>query len=844
MYQTSIYFNDKIQVIPSGSKKWTARKTIKKALYIKQQDRFSLNINQIQLLSFYQKRESYFNIQLFVDHNIFYVVKVNTVKSCSCFVKSFIEFTITNSFQSNNTLAVLNTSSIITSIENQFYNNRSIYLSSRFTSIFFQQVGYHQLQSLYIYSIQSITGSNKVSISKQYIDKGLSFFLPSIFGFSGSYFDFFNQSNWHIRYVYARKLVALSKYEITFNPYTERDFNFFIKLYARKQSYKLINSTCVGIFSQIASLSKFFRFVSWVKGKNLISIGSKGKLKYDFNKKLVFTKIKKIIKKVQFNSFNIKSQQQPIFKKKIYLNKKYKKKFPALFLRLQNSGFSFLDRSKSNYFTEYYNTIKKITKSAEHGLTLVNKNESRRFNRYLRFSVKKTKNKARLRKYILNTNNYKAISNNDFQKNIGKLGRIYQVNQINTLSRLRKKKEFLDGFKVNIPFGSNLFFRQKAIKTNSIYNKTSKSFKNYKFAEVSTKKIFRFKNSNLKSLKTLSKKKSIYSFSRGFYPMTKRLFFSVQGQIAGLFNKRIYRKITPQTFGIKLKGNTSNIGVFSRRRFNQLKNLVLRRTDTRRSLYRINGISFTRFIFNKESLTKLLKWHSSVVSSNNQPEISIIRKVINELSQAGPFNKNVKTSSAFLRSIERERVSRFRYVAVYIQDLIRVTFFAIYIKKASFLASFFAFTLGKLPRNRKETTFLRFLIKLLKVFSSQRKEMLGVRIRFQGRVNRWRRTKHILGEKGVIPFYTYRSRMDYGSAQAITRKGAQGIKIWLCYQSYFSTDLKKAIYSYMSIPKLLVTENKDFYAINQQPFKQLQNNNKQKITIFKYQQQFNNKVRF
>ncbi len=48
----------------------------------------------------------------------------------------------------------------------------------------------------------------------------------------------------------------------------------------------------------------------------------------------------------------------------------------------------------------------------------------------------------------------------------------------------------------------------------------------------------------------------------------------------------------------------------------------------------------------------------------------------------------------------------------------------------------------------------------------------------------------------------------------------------------------------MSIPKLLVTENKDFYAINQQPFKQLQNNNKQKITIFKYQQQFNNKVRF
>ena len=59
-----------------------------------------------------------------------------------------------------------------------------------------------------------------------------------------------------------------------------------------------------------------------------------------------------------------------------------------------------------------------------------------------------------------------------------------------------------------------------------------------------------------------------------------------------------------------------------------------------------------------------------------------------------------------------------------------------YLKKATFLVSFFSFVLAKLPRNRKETQFLRFLIKLVKIFSTHRKEMLGLRIRFQGRVNR------------------------------------------------------------------------------------------------------------
>jgi hypothetical protein len=93
-------------------------------------------------------------------------------------------------------------------------------------------------------------------------------------------------------------------------------------------------------------------------------------------------------------------------------------------------------------------------------------------------------------------------------------------------------------------------------------------------------------------------------------------------------------------------------------------------------------------------------------------------------------------SVRFLRHLEQERSSRFQYVAVQIPDLLRVSFTCRYFKKPAVLATLFAQTLSSLPRNRKETQFLRFLRKVVKVFSAQRTERLGVRLRFKGRVNR------------------------------------------------------------------------------------------------------------
>jgi len=102
-------------------------------------------------------------------------------------------------------------------------------------------------------------------------------------------------------------------------------------------------------------------------------------------------------------------------------------------------------------------------------------------------------------------------------------------------------------------------------------------------------------------------------------------------------------------------------------------------------------------------------------------------------------NKLIKKkirSFTFFSYLQKKIEARYHNVAIYIKDLVRITFFCRYLKKANFMANFYAILLAKLPRKRKETQLIKFFVKILKVFSVQRTERIAIRLRFQGRVNR------------------------------------------------------------------------------------------------------------
>ena len=249
------------------------------------------------------------------------------------------------------------------------------------------------------------------------------------------------------------------------------------------------------------------------------------------------------------------------------------------------------------------------------------------------------------------------------------------------------------------------------------------------------------------------------------------------------FYAKTYAKTTlPHSFSFQRYPTDFKETIVNVSQFSQIKNVLSLITNSRFSFYQINALSLARYAFDEETKNKNIEV--------DQPD-----------KQAPTLLFKSKKSYFFLSQLEQKLESRYRYVAVHIKDRVRVSFFAIYLKKANFLATFYAFVLSKLPRKRKETKLISFMITLLKIFSAERKEIIGVRIRFQGRLNRWRRTKHIVGKKGRLYDYSHNNYMDFGIGQAITRKGTQGIRIWLAYKPEFAMQRQKAIVNYIALPR-------------------------------------------
>jgi ribosomal protein S3 len=94
-------------------------------------------------------------------------------------------------------------------------------------------------------------------------------------------------------------------------------------------------------------------------------------------------------------------------------------------------------------------------------------------------------------------------------------------------------------------------------------------------------------------------------------------------------------------------------------------------------------------------------------------------------------------------------------------------------------------------------------VKTLKSFANQRSEITGLRIKFRGRVNRWRRTKSIVGSTKYITFQSIHSRLEYGTAKAINKKGVIGIRLWIAYAATFQYTLKNATFNYTNYSRIL-----------------------------------------
>ena len=134
-------------------------------------------------------------------------------------------------------------------------------------------------------------------------------------------------------------------------------------------------------------------------------------------------------------------------------------------------------------------------------------------------------------------------------------------------------------------------------------------------------------------------------------------------------------------------------------------------------LVRINALSLARFDFDRDVARRVRSGNASSVRET-------------------AARVRVPTSARFLARLEQERGSRFSAAAGRLPDLLRLGFVAVYLKNAGVRAQLLANSLARLPRNRNEIPFIRFMRKVVKVLVSARPERLGVRVSFKGRVAR------------------------------------------------------------------------------------------------------------
>lgn len=498
-----------------------------------------------------------------------------------------------------------------------------------------------------------------------------------------------------------------------------------------------------------------------------------------FNKIILYSK-----KKFKFNTINI--QLNFFIQKNLYMF--FFNFTPSnVFDKIINSKYSILNFYTYKYIFSFLSTRK---------FNYLN------LNLFKFFLIKFNKKNLNLLKFLLWKNN-NLIKFEKYKKKINKLKRFQKKTiSFSYLYYIQLIEERLDALNetnnINVTKLENLrnilfnFLEKKnkglEIKKYLLLN--PKKVKDLRLSQrkLEFKKFIKQKKNTVLTIPTLTKlsllKKKTKKFSCKFFFKTPKVNFKARRR-----KRKKFKFLVLHTFKKKIK---------LRRWHRWKKPLNFNKFIGKRLTF---NSSYFNYKYNQELISLLFGFKVNTYFIN---ALSLTRFELHmQLEEKKKVLRNKKSSLLFINKLERDFVKRYKFIANYLQDFARVGFIALYTKDLSFLVKFIAFQIANLQKNRKETRLIKFIIKAIKVFSSQREEVIALKIQFKGRVNRWRRTKIITGKRGIIPFNTYKTHLEYATATSITRKGALGIRLWVYFDDSFSWRIEAGFKNYIKVNKIL-----------------------------------------
>lgn len=288
--------------------------------------------------------------------------------------------------------------------------------------------------------------------------------------------------------------------------------------------------------------------------------------------------------------------------------------------------------------------------------------------------------------------------------------------------------------------------------------------------------------------KTYSEKlRNVVPLTKKQWRQLKRLFF--------LSKKKKDRFLNIlKTFANEKEGKT----------FSMNKNLDSFLLKKERKQYILKQIGSLMTIQNlKKSLHVLTKMNIKLIFINALSFVNFqyyytLKKFFKKEKQKLVIQNRIKT----LENISKNFTTRWRKLSFWTSDLVNISIISMFLKNTDLLARFISYQISFLPKNKKQTAFLKFLTKVVFNFKGERKEIVGFKMRFKGRFNRWSRTKKWVADVGNLWFQTYNVCLNYSYHKGVVKKGVFSTQIWLQYKKNFVKTLKTMSLTYFNYSKI------------------------------------------
>jgi ribosomal protein S3 len=285
----------------------------------------------------------------------------------------------------------------------------------------------------------------------------------------------------------------------------------------------------------------------------------------------------------------------------------------------------------------------------------------------------------------------------------------------------------------------------------------------------------------LRQKKNQRKKTRVFKTSKSFYKsnILAPNFLLKQNNLKILQLLQVFKDIKLLTKFNKLDNNINYQ--------NNIKNLSSNKIDLNENNFELKRGDYKSVSTVRGSLTNFLGTQINITFINL---LSFIKFYLINLNKPQLIN-----------GIERQMVNFFKYDVKLVRDAVNIFFITIILKQPQTLAYFISYQLRRTPRNRRHTKLIQFYKKLATLAMAQQDELIGLQIRFTGRVNGRKRKRYVAIKLGELPLQTYNKCIEYGQANAITVYGAIGVKVWIYYDKTFNIQLQEQLLKYFYYSK-------------------------------------------